>query len=251
MIKQLAKDLLRVCGYAVFNTRKHYASDGLLTVHHARFREDPAFRAAYARGVQASRNFDPHIEWRAHVAMWAAVRGLLVPGDFVECGVNAGFISSAIMHRLDWRTVDRRFYLIDTFAGPLLSQYSPEEVRLGRVRVAEEAVKAGAYVTDLARVGANYAEWPNAIVVQGAVPEVLPTLKMGSVAFLHIDLNCAYPEGAALGFFWDRLSPGAVVLLDDYTYLGQQCQADAIDAVARRFGIDILCLPTGQGLIIK
>ncbi|MBI3681237.1 MAG: class I SAM-dependent methyltransferase [Acidobacteria bacterium] len=252
MVRRLVKQLLGRSGYALFNARKHYASDGLFTYHHDRFRRDPNFRAAYARGVQASQGLDPEIEWRVHVALWAAATALRVPGDFVECGVNAGFISSAIMQYLDWRTAGRRFYLIDTFTGPILAQYSQQEVQHGRVKAAEDAMAAGAYVTDIQRVHANYAEWPNAIVVQGAVPDILPALNIASLAFLHLDLNCASPERAALEFFWNRLSHGAVVLLDDYAYLGHQCQADAIDDLARQLGVaEVLSLPTGQGLIIR
>lgn len=251
MARRLLKELLRRSGYALFNTRRHYAQDGLFTLHRDHFRADPAFQAAYARGVKASGGLDPQFEWRVHVALWAALRALRIPGDFAECGVNAGFMSSAIMQRVDWRNVEKRFYLIDTFAGPVLTQYSQEEASLGRVGMAKDSLAAGAYVTDMARVRANYTEWPNAIVVQGAVPDILPSLEIGKVAFLHLDLNCAYPERAALEFFWHLLSPGALVLLDDYTYFGHQCQAEAIDAVARQLGTDVLSLPTGQGLIIK
>jgi hypothetical protein len=52
-------------------------------------------------------------------------------------------------------------------------------------------------------------------------------------------------------FFWDRLTPGAVVLLDDYSYFGHDCQREAIDSAAMARGAKILSLPTGQGLIIR
>jgi hypothetical protein len=176
---------------------------------------------------------------------------LRVEGDFVECGVNAGFVSSAIMKKLQWNTLGRRFYLIDTFSGPVLTQYTQEEVQKQRLSVARDALEAGAYVTDIDRIRTNFAEWPNAIVVQGAVPEILETVEFGAVAFLHIDMNCALPERRALEFFWDRLSPGAVILLDDYAYYGHDCQRDAIDAAARVRGAEVLSLPTGQGAIIR
>jgi hypothetical protein len=220
-------------------------------IHNDHFRRSPAFREAYNRGLQASNGVDPGFEWRVHVALWAAATSLRVPGDFVECGVNAGFISSAIMRHLRWNTLDRKFYLLDTFSGPVLDQYSPEEIERGRLRLAQGALAAGSYVTDTARVRANYSEWPNAVVVQGAIPEVLPGLDTGAVAFLHIDMNCAYPERAALEFFWTRLSHGAIVLLDDYAYFGHDQQAGAMDSAARALGGDILSLPTGQGIIIK
>ena len=251
MLKRLARKWLDLAGYAVVNTRHRYAHDGLFVMHSDHFRNDPAFQTAYSRGVRASHGVDPQFEWRVHVALWAAATALRVPGDFVECGVNAGFISSAIMHRLNWGTIDRRFYLIDTFRGPVLGQYSPDEVARGRRKLAEDALASGAYVTDLERIRANYSEWPNAIIVEAEVPSKLPGLGIDNVAFLHIDMNCAYPEQAALELFWDQLSPGAIVLLDDYAYFGHDCQRDAIDASARRLGTKVLSIPTGQGLIIR
>jgi hypothetical protein len=64
-------------------------------------------------------------------------------------------------------------------------------------------------------------------------------------------MNCAPPEIAAADHFWDRLSPGAVMLLDDYGYYGFTPQKEAFDEFARRRGIAICALPTGQGLIVK
>jgi hypothetical protein len=252
-MKRLIAKALRRAGYVVFNTRSRhgYARDGLFTMHNDHFRRDEAFRAAYERGVEASRGFDPKMEWRVHVALWAASAASRAAGDFVECGVNAGFVSSAIMHSLDWRKSGRQFHLIDTFSGPVLSQYSQGEIARGRDALARAAVAAGAYVTDLERVRANFSEWPNAVVIQGAVPGVLATLDVGRVAFLHLDMNCALPEQAALEFFWSRLSPGGIVLLDDYAYYGNDSLAEAIDSVSTRLGFRVLSLPTGQGLIVK
>ena len=251
MLKSIIRKALATAGYAVFRTRNRYLEDGLFTIHNDHFRRDPAFQEAYIRGLKASNSVDPAFEWRVHVALWAAAASLHVPGDFVECGVNAGFISSAIMRHLRWNTVDRRFYLIDTFSGPVLDQYSPEEIARGRLSIAEQALAAGSYVTDLARVRANYSEWPSAVIVQGAIPEVLPALDIGAVAFLHIDMNCAYPERMALEFFWKYLSPGAIVLLDDYAYFGHDQQTSAIDSTVLALGANVLSLPTGQGVIIK
>jgi hypothetical protein len=188
-------------GYVHFDVTRHYAEDGLFSVHNNEFQRDPLFRDAYARGVRASRGIDPGFAWRVHVALWAAATALRVPGDFVECGVNAGFLSSAIMHRLSWSDVPRTFYLIDTFSGPVFEHFSDRELQLGRAALAQELLAAGAYVTDLERVRANFAEWPNTMLVQGVIPDILPNLPLKTIAFLHIDLNCAHPECAALEHF--------------------------------------------------
>lgn len=238
-------------GYTTLNVHDYYSSDGLFTPHQPRFLKDPRFDSAYRRGIEASRGVDPHMEWRAHITLWVASRALSVEGDFVECGVNAGFLSSAVMQYLNWRSTGRRFFLVDTFAGPPLSQYSNEEVREGRDRAARQAIDSGAYVTDLERVRANFSEWPNAIVVPGEVPGVLGSLQIETVAFLHLDLNAAAPECAALEFFWPHLSPHGLILLDDYAYFRSTVQGDALDDAAKRLGTEILALPTGQGLISR
>jgi len=249
MFKDLAKRTLRQLGYSVVKTRGRYSADGLSTLHQPRFLSNPAFGEAYRRGVAAGRGVDPGFEWRVHTALWAASRALEVQGDFVECGVNAGFISSAIMQYLKWETLDRRFHLIDTFRGPDFSQYSEAEADAGRV--AHAALRSGSYVVDIDRVRANYSQWPGAMVVEGTIPRVLPTLALEQVAFVHIDLNCAAPEAAALEYFWDRLSKGGLILLDDYAYANCLHQGDLLDETAHGLGTEILTLPTGQGLLLK
>ena len=104
---------------------------------------------------------------------------------------------------------------------------------------------------DLERIRNSFAEWPTAAIIQGAVPEILSTVEFDRIAFLHIDMNCAYPERAALQFFWDRLCPGAIVLLDGYAYLGHHSQRITIDDFARQVGTGVVSFPTGQGLIVR
>ena len=109
----------------------------------------------------------------------------------------------------------------------------------------------GGYVTDVDSVRQRYERWDSVIIVKGTVPEVLASMDVSKIAFLHLDMNCAFPECEALKFFWDRISAGGIVLLDDYAYFGYEAQGDAMDFVARSFGASILALPTGQGMILK
>ena len=233
------------------NTRNMFEFDGLYTIHNARFGENRRFQSAYARALLASHGVDPQIAWRVHIGLWAASAAARVPGDFVECGVNAGFLSSAILSYLDWDSLGKSFYLVDTFEGPVVKQFSKEEIARGRLAVVQQSISAGAYVTDIERVRQNYSEWRRIEIVKGCVPEVLPAVHTRSVAFLHIDMNCAYPETAALQHFWPYISPGGIVLLDDYAYFGCDLQARAMDQVVAALGVEVLVLPTGQGMILK
>src|SRR5260221_13370256 len=87
--------------------------------------QDPSFCKAYARGCQAASDYRWH--WRVHIGLWAAFTASRYPGDFVECGVNRGFLSSAIMEFLNWDSLQRTFYLLDTFEAIDLLKVSPED----------------------------------------------------------------------------------------------------------------------------
>ncbi len=227
-----------------------YDQDGLRTVHNHEFVLDPDFQRAYARGVAAAgRDYRWH--WRVHVGLWAAAGAAKLPGDFVECGVGRGFMSSAIMTLLDWNSTGRTFYLLDTFAGLDERYVSPEEKAGGVMQRNAQEMASGVYTFDVAAVRANFSEWNNVSVIVGSIPETLAEIRSDRIAFLHLDLNCSPPEVAAADALWDRLVPGAFVLLDDYAYQGYRWQKVGMDAFARRRNLSILSLPTGQGLIIK
>src|SRR5690349_16977452 len=78
-----------------------YNTDGLATQHNAEFVRDPDFAKAYAFGMTDGPP-GRHLEWRVHVALWLATQALQLPGDFIECGVNTGIMSGAIMTYLDF-----------------------------------------------------------------------------------------------------------------------------------------------------
>src|SRR5690349_18540280 len=94
-----------------------------------------------------------------------------LPGDFVECGTNRGFLSSAIMEYLDWNKCGRRFYLLDTFNGVDERYVSAEEKRDGVLDRARRDLETAFYTTDVDMVRANFAEWEKVSIIVGAVPE--------------------------------------------------------------------------------
>jgi len=244
--------LLRPAGYELRKQKfPAYDEDGLLTVHNHDFIQDPAFSKAYARAVQATGGKDYQIHWRIHVALWAASCAARIKGDFVECGVNRGFVSSAIMDYLDWSSLGRRFYLLDTFKGMDEAHVSEEEKAAGYLEKNAARLQSGFYISGVESVKKNFSQWKNVVIVEGSVPDTLAQVDAREVAYLHIDFNCSTPEVAAMEFFWGRLVPGALVLLDDYAYRGYQASKNGMDAFAARKRANILSLPTGQGLLVK
>lgn len=226
-----------------------YHRDGLRSVHNHEFMDDPGFQKAYARGVAAAGDLSWH--WRVHIALWAAYSASKLDGDFIECGVNRGFLSSAIMEYLDWDSTKKTFYLLDTFVGLDARYVNEEEVKSGKLQHSAEFLATGVYVQEVESVKRNFAEWKNVRIIQGAVPETLAEVDTQKIAYMHLDMNCAPPEVAAFNYLWDRLVAGAFVLLDDYAFSGYRPQKVAMDAAAAAKGVQIASLPTGQGLLIK
>jgi hypothetical protein len=212
------------------------------------FLHDPRFERAYQRGWNSGHRLADFghrdVRYRVAVIVWAARHGLNLTGDFVECGVNTGIFSLAICDYLDFATHDRTFWLFDTFRGYPTEQMSAREATFLN--------PVGAIYPDCyAQATANFAPFPNARLVRGIVPDILSSVAIERVAYLSVDMNVAYAERAALEFFWPKLSPGALVVLDDYAWNGCDDQRSAANEMARSAGCEILTLPTGQGLLIK
>lgn len=227
-----------------------YDEDGLRSIHNHEFMKDPSFIQAYERGKKAA-DQDYCWHWRVHIGLWAAYSAVSLEGDYVECGVNRGFLSSAIMEYLDWNKLNKTFYLLDTFSGLDERFISDAERKIGLFEYNKERLKSGHFVLDVASVKRNFSEWNNVRIIQGSIPETLDYVKAKKIAYLHIDLNCSLPEVEALNFFWNRLTQGAYILLDDYAYCGYTNSKLGMDTFAKKKGLMIAALPTGQGLLIK
>lgn len=186
------------------------------------------------------------MRWRAHVAVWAAEQALATEGDFVECGVEMGFLSHTICAYHTQALQDRTFYLFDTFQGIPPSQTDAKEAER-----TQAINKRQNYQDTLVTVSERFSEYPFVKLVPGRLPDTLKDVALGKISYLSIDLNVAATEMAVIDALWPKLSPGAVVLLDDYAWAEHRAQKAAWDGFAASRGRPILSLPTGQGLLIN
>ena len=88
-------------------------------------------------------------------------------------------------------------------------------------------------------------------LVKGIVPDTFKEACPEKIAFLHIDMNSSKSEIAALEVLFDKVTPGGMIVFDDYGWSGYMKQKIAEDAFIKERDHDILELPTGQGLLIK
>lgn len=199
------------------------------------FLQDPKFIDAmnlHARTAQ-----EKSLAWRLHTLTWAAEQALHKEGDFVECGVRTGFSFGVITKYVDW---------------PSVSKSSPDynsENRSNSVYEQQNAEDPDA-VYKLAQ--ARFVGMPNVQLVRGTVPETFSLACPEKIALLHIDMNSAASEIAALEALWERVVPGGwLIVFDDYVWAMYAAQKEAEDAFMAALGHTIMELPTGQGLLIK
>ena len=216
-----------------------YLEDGLITRHTADFLKESRFSSAYAKGKATGSWGNMNPRWRAYTACWAASHAATLPGDFVECGVNRGGLALTIMEYLDFNSLKKRFYLLDTYSG------FTEETQAS-------SANQGQYSDCYADVVKTFAPYHGARIVKGAVPDTLSAIDTAQICYLSIDMNSAAPETAAVQTLWPRLVNGAAIVLDDYGGgSAYRPQKQAMDALCQEIGFRILELPTGQGLVIK
>jgi len=220
-----------------------YKKDGLYTTHNSNFIQDADFQKAYVAGKKTGSWGQHEIEWRAHVVLWFAKQAFQLDGDFVECGVNKGGLSRAIVEYVDFNKSGKKFFLFDTFDGFDSSLLLDSEK--------DKYLKVAHYEKTYEHVKQVFQDFPLVKIIKGPVPHTLKDVEIDKVAYLSIDMNCVLPEQAALDFFWPKLVKGGVIVLDDFAYEGFEEQNIAHSKWAKEKGIEILYLPTGQGIIIK
>ena len=141
---------------------------------------------------------------------------MAIEGDFVECGVFLGLLSLTVCHALDFGNSGREFYLFDTFNGV------PEDGRADTPKINATLYNFDAFD----QASTNFAPFLNAHLIRGILPGTLSQMPKGKIAYLSMDLNRASAEMAVIEELWDRSTPSAIVLLDDYAHPGYQEQYD-------------------------
>lgn len=214
-----------------------FAGDNVFAIgRNLGFLEDKAFMAA--REKHAKTDIEHAIIWRNYVQCWAAksVLARKIQGDFVDCGCYKGVSVGIVCDYVDFQNSGRKYYLYDLFEHDeeMLHHKMPEH---------------GAGLFDA--VKNRFAAYANVTVTKGFIPQILDENAPDKIAFLHIDLNNAPAEIGALDRLFDRLSPGGILIFDDYGWLAYRAQKEAEDPWLAQRGYNVLELPTGQGLVFK
>jgi glycosyltransferase involved in cell wall biosynthesis len=212
-----------------------FMADNMITLSRTRgFLTEPRFVAAVTAALPS--DYELAIAWRTHTLCWAAESCLGAPGDYVECGSYQGYSMDVVLRYLAGLP-DRHCFLYDLF-DPTGGEGE------GRRLPAHAA-------TLFESVCARFERWRNVTVTRGKVPQILAEIAPARIAFMHIDMNNAEAERGALDVLFDRVSPGGIIVFDDYGWSAYQRQKVSADEFMREHGHSVLELPTGQGMVVK
>lgn len=169
---------------------------------------DRAFREVYER-VEGHTLVDVYRCYE----LWSLVREVAhVPGALIEIGVWRGGTGALIAKAAGLAGIADLVYLCDTFRGvPKATSRDPA------YRGGEHADTSEAVVKELlATVGAN-----NVRVVSGVFPDQsAQAVAAEHLRFAHIDVDTYASAKDCVEYVWPRLSPGGVVVFDDYGFEG-------------------------------
>ena len=129
-----------------------------------------------------------------------------IPGDAAELGVFRGDFAVLIHAAFP----DRTIHLFDTFEG-----FPEKDLEIERAQGLSRA-KAGDFAeTAEALVKKRFPCKERVVFHRGYFPETFAPCRETVFAFVSIDADLYAPTAAALPLFWERLSPGGVLLVHD------------------------------------
>jgi O-methyltransferase len=178
-----------------------------------------------------------------------------IPGDVVECGVwRGGSMQAAARTLLSVGDTSRDLHLFDTFDG--MPPPTERDVRRSDERTAEELlaeqtrergpVWAVATLEDV-KEGFQQVPYPSERIhfVQGRVEETIPEAAPEQISILRLDTDWYESTRHELEHLYPRLSPGGVLLLDDYGYW--EGAREAVDEFLDQTGERLLLVRMASG----
>jgi len=148
-----------------------------------------------------------------------------VPGDFVECGVwRGGCTMAAALTLLSLGRRDMTLHLFDTFEGmtaPTDRDVDYTGVRAGerfaRRKIRDSSEWCNASLEDVrANLSGTGYEMSKVVFVKGRVEDTIPEAAPRQISILRLDTDWYESTRHELEHLFPRLSPGGVLIIDDY-----------------------------------
>ena len=161
-----------------------------------------------------------------------------LPGDTAECGAYAGASSYFICRAM--RDAGKTHHVFDSFEGlPEPSEHDGRHWKARDLALDESVLRRNLEEFDFVRVH------------KGWIPDTFPAVAERTFCFVHVDVDLYAPTREALAFFYQRLVPGGVLLLDDYGFRTCPGVRRATDEFVCDKEEALVHVPTGQAFLVK
>ena len=167
-----------------------------------------------------------------------------VDGDIFEAGVGSGGSARLMLDCLLRHKHRKQVWLLDTFEG-----YQKVDLKRDGAHVRINQCRCNSK-EEVERLLAN--DTVAVRLIKGLIPATLAGVKTNKIAFAHIDVNLYEPTLAATEFCLQRLTPGGIMLFDDYCWPATYGARKAIDEACAVAGQIVICVPEStQAFLIR
>lgn len=205
---------------------------------------------------QGSDNLSKRIRLLSLAQLVRRVAAAGIPGAFAECGCFLGHSTHVIARTMTLNGRKEPLLVFDSFQG--LSPAAPEDLDVGAKHVdsfgQQAKLRAGKkmFAADMATTMRNLAEHKFIVFYPGWIPDTFVGVEEKQFAFVHVDVDLYQPVKDSLEFFYERLSPGGIVQIDDYNFTDWPGAQKAVDEfVAAKKPSFFFELPLGGAFLIK
>lgn len=200
----------------------------------------------FSNAIQKTRQTGPLVVSldRCYMLWQFAQQALSRTGEWAECGVYTGGTAHLIASILASRDAGRHLHLFDSFAG-MPESAVPERDYHSQGDFADTSLEA---------VQARLSEFAAICVFhKGFMPGTFAEVaNIPQYSFVHVDVDIYPSVMACLEWFWPRMTPGGIMIFDDYGFFPYRYAAkQAIDDFFSEEPNPLIVLPTGQAIAIK
>jgi len=215
---------------------------------------DEEFDPIYVAGLRATRTCPTPLRRRERLIQLVELfrQSSGGGGDVVECGCFRGlssYVLCSFWQRWNPAFDGCGFHIFDSFEGlsqPTLDDDIPEDWE--NAEAIRLMTHPGNFAAALDTVKTNLADFPRIDFHPGWIPLTFRALTETRYRFVHVDVDLYDPTLDAFAYFYPRLTPGGLIVSDDYSWPGAK---RAIDEFCGEHRVALDLTPFGQAVIRK
>lgn len=219
----MRRDLVRPRS-PVNSPERHSVTDPVVQFNRnylARYYQDSPFLRLYNEAMVTanSQGRDSFEKQCRYYGLYQMVRHVLdrnLPGDFAECGCWRGHSSFMVSRLIAESGQSRQFHIFDSFEGGLSDKTAEDKGLLATVEPQAVAAQKQAFYSTEDEVSRALAPFHFVTLHTGWIPERFPDVAERPFALVNLDVDLYEPIRDSLLFFFPRLVPGGVIVVDDY-----------------------------------